>query len=308
MELILALIVASSVAAGLAFATARRPSPARRRLVRLADGTRVPDPASNRLSLIGDDVNPWLLRLLGLLAIQSSDEGGDTRDRLRQRLIESGYRRPSAVTLYMGSRVALAITVPLCVMLIPGAWRLEQLQLAGLLLVTTGFGYVFPSIWVDRCHKRRQLALEHGLPDALDLMVVCVQAGLGIIASLDRVVQNLARSKPILSAEFELTIYEIRAGKSTTDGLRALANRTGLSEISALVAMLVQTERFGTSISDTLRVHADSLRSRRMQRAEELANKAPLKMLFPTTLIFFATLVVSLGPAMVSILGFFAEH
>jgi tight adherence protein C len=129
-----------------------------------------------------------------------------------------------------------------------------------------------------------------------------------MIAGLDRVVRDLAPTHPVLSSELELTIYEIRAGKSTVDGLRGLVDRTGVSDVSALVAVLVQTERFGTNVSDALRVHADALRTRRMQRAEELANKAPLKMLFPTTFIFFATLVVSLGPAMVKILKFFAEH
>ena len=146
------------------------------------------------------------------------------------------------------------------------------------------------------------------MPDALDLMVVCVQAGLGIIASLDRVVRDMSRQHPTLCGELQLALHEIRAGKSTADGLRALAERTGVSELRALVAMLVQTERFGTSISDTLRVHADSLRSRRMLRAEEAANKAPLKMLFPTTLIFFASLIVTIGPAVAQIAEFFAER
>ena len=146
------------------------------------------------------------------------------------------------------------------------------------------------------------------MPDALDLMVVCVQAGLGIIASLDRVVRDMSRQHPTLCAELQLALHEIRAGKSTADGLRALAERTGVSELRALVAMLVQTERFGTSISDTLRVHADSLRSRRMLRAEEAANKAPLKMLFPTTLIFFASLIVTIGPAVAEIAAFFADR
>jgi tight adherence protein C len=157
----------------------------------------------------------------------------------------------------MGGRIALAIATPLLVMLVPGLWGLHNLQLVALLLVTTGFGYLFPSYWVDRRRAHRQLAIEHGLPDALDLMVVCVQAGLGIVASLNRVVRDLARTHPILSAELELTIYEIRAGKSTTDGLRALAERTGVDELSTFVAMLVQTERFGTSVADTLRVHAE---------------------------------------------------
>ncbi len=299
-----ALIVAASAALVLAILSLGRPSRSRRKLIRLADGTRVPRPSSEPASLLGESLPAWLLRGLGLLS-SVTRPSSERPDQLRRRLIQAGYRRASALTVFMGGRVALAVATPLLVMLAPGIWRLDQLQLAAVLLVTTALGYLFPSFWVDRRRSGRQLAIENGLPDALDLMVVCVQAGLGIVASLDRVIRNLARTHPILTAEFELTIYEIRAGKSTAEGLRGLAERTGVSEISALVAMLVQTERFGTSIADTLRAHADSLRSRRMQRAEEMANKAPLKMLFPTTLIFFATLVVSLGPAMVKIITFF---
>ncbi len=302
------LILASSVALGLAAASVLSQRPARQRLLRLADGTRAPDPVEERLSLIGEDSSPWLVRWLGSLTSESASGQQREGSQLRKRLIEAGYRRPSAVTLFLGGRVALAIAVPLATLLVPGLWQLEELQLLVVLFVGTGAGYLFPSFWVDRRRTQRKLAIQHGLPDALDLMVVCVQAGLGIVSSLDRVVRDLPRSHPELSAEFELTLYEIRAGKSTTEGLRGLAERTGVSEVSALVAMLVQTERFGTSISTTLRVHADALRARRMLRAEELANKAPLKMLFPTTLIFFATLVVSLGPALVKILLFFEKH
>jgi tight adherence protein C len=303
MELIVVLIMATSIALALGLASMMRVSPARQRLTRLVDGTRVVKPTAERSGLIGEDIPSWLVGLLGRFVSRESSAEPDPR--LRQRLIEAGYRRPSAATIFMGGRVALAFMLPLIVLLFPAVWQLQELQLGVLLLLATGCGYMLPSFWVDRRRARRQLAIEHALPDALDLMVVCVQAGLGIVASLDRVVRQMARSTPMLAAEFQLTIYEIRAGKSTTEGLRSLAARTGVGEISALVAILVQTERFGTSISDTLRVHADSLRSRRMQRAEELANKAPLRMLFPTTLIFFATLVVSLGPALVKILAMF---
>jgi tight adherence protein C len=257
---------------------------------------------------VAETTPAWMLRVLGLLAPKPSASNAGQHDRLRKRLIEAGYRRASAATVYMGGRVVLGVGLPLLLLVVLGAVRLQHQQLVALILLATGLGYVFPSYWVDRRRKARQLAIEHGLPDALDLMVVCVQAGLGIVASLDRVIRELPRAQPVLCAEFELTIYEIRAGKSTTDGLRNLAERTGVSDVSALVAMLAQTERFGTSISDTLRVHADSLRSRRMLRAEEMANKAPLKMLFPTTLIFFATFVVTIGPAMTKILMFFQEH
>ena len=147
-----------------------------------------------------------------------------------------------------------------------------------------------------------------GLPDGLDMMVVCVEAGLGINASLVRIADEFVLSNPIMSAEFELVTLEIRTGKSNTEALRALADRTGVSEVSSLVAMLVQTERFGTSLADTLRVQADALRVQRLQRAEELAAIAPLKMLFPTVIIFVATLIVTIGPGMLQLFQFFGDR
>jgi tight adherence protein C len=138
-------------------------------------------------------------------------------------------------------------------------------------------------------------------------MVVCVEAGLGINASLKRVAEDFRTTHPILSAEFELANFETRAGKSTTDALRALGDRTGVQEVSSLVAMLIQTERFGTGLADTLRVHADGMRLRRLQSAEEQANKAPLKMLFPTVLIFVAMLIIIVGPGFLQIAEYFRK-
>ncbi len=307
MLILLILVLGTCVMLGLALMSGQRRRPARQRLVRLVDGTRAVRRAREGPGLLAEDVPGWLLRLLGPLAGKSA-ERARVSEGLRKRLIEAGYRRSSAATVFMGGRFALALGIPFLALLVPGTWRFEQLQLGAVLCVATGFGYVLPSYWVDRRRKARQRAIELGLPDALDLMVVCVQAGLGILASIDRVVRDLARGHPILCAELQLALYEIRAGKSTVEGLRGLADRTGVSEISALVAMLVQTERFGTSIAETLGVHADSLRSRRMQRAEEMANKAPLKMLFPTVLIFAASLIVTIGPAVVEIVSFFKEQ
>ena len=138
-------------------------------------------------------------------------------------------------------------------------------------------------------------------------MVVCVEAGLGISACLARIAREFSRTNPVLSAEFELVTLESRAGKTNAAALRSLAMRTGAPEISSLVAMLVQTERFGTSLADTLRVHSDDLRIQRLQRAEELASKIPLKMLFPTVIIFVASMIVTIGPGMMQLMTFFSE-
>jgi tight adherence protein C len=225
---------------------------------------------------------------------------------VRRRLVEAGYRRPSAVTVYLGSRIALAVILPMIFLISSPMWNVDELQFLSLIAVSIAVGFFGPSHWIDRKRRARQEQIIRGLPDALDLMVVCVEAGLGSNASLDRISREFKRTNPILSTEFALVTLEIRAGKSGTEALRGLALRSGVAEVASLVAMLAQTERFGTNLADTLRVHADSLRVQRMQRAEEQAGKAPLKMMFPTLIIFAATLLVTLGPGMMQMMAFFA--
>jgi tight adherence protein C len=277
------------------------------RLARLADGSSVPIDEHGSEGLLAEDGNSLLLTLLRPLAGRAAQSTGASVRSLRQRLIEAGYRREKHVLVFLGTRIVLALLLPLLMLFTSPMWDVSELQLAVLLCTAAGIGWVAPSYYLDKARKRRHDSMLRGLPDALDLMVVCVEAGLGINASLARVSREFARNNPVLSAEFELATLEIRAGKSSTDALRALAHRTGVSEVGSLVAMLVQTERFGTSLADALRVQADSMRVQRMQRAEEQAAKAPLKMLFPTLIIFIATLIVTLGPGMLQLFGFFAE-
>jgi tight adherence protein C len=151
----------------------------------------------------------------------------------------------------------------------------------------------------------RTAAITRSLPDALDLMVVCVEAGFGINQSLGQVADEFRSKSPIVAEEFSLVVQQIRAGKSTTVALRELADRTGVSDISSLVALLVQTERFGTSVANALRVHAEAMRIIRMQRAEERAQKATLKLILPSTMIFGALLLIFLAPGMYRLMGAF---
>ena len=153
--------------------------------------------------------------------------GGDARA-VRRRLTYAGFRRETSVITYMGSRVVFACALPLLVLLTPAAWELEQIQLVAALCAAAGLGLIAPSYWLDQKVKARQKSLRLALPDALDLMVVCVEAGLGINASLKRVAEDFRTTHPILSGEFELANFETRAGKSTTEALRALADRTGV--------------------------------------------------------------------------------
>ena len=302
------LLVLMSLALATALIRTRQATPARDRLVRLADGSKAPvQSRSQGAGILRENDPSWILNIFNKLSKLRSKPNASTH-RLQQRLIEAGLRRPSAVTIYLGTRLLIALGLPLLVTLIPATWELDHKQMLILLGAVTGFGYILPSYWVDKKRATRQRSIEHSLPDALDLMVICVQAGLGITSSIARITRELAASHPIMVSEFQLCLFETHAGKSTTQALRSMADRTGVSELSTLVAMLIQTERFGTNIADTLRVHADSMRSRRMERAEELAAKAPLKMLFPTTLIFSSTLLVTMGPAMKQIFGIFSNQ
>jgi tight adherence protein C len=293
MWLIAVLIMASFLALGMALFSLRNLAPARERLARLADGNR--GRTSSGLSVLRQPNPGRPARWLGRLVTPPKGKEGE---RLRERLVHAGFRNPGAPLTYTGIRIASAISIPLLIGAVPAVWTFAANQRLVLLLLAVGTAYVLPSYLLDRRIKRRRLEITNGLPDALDLLVVCVEAGLGVVAGLQRVSRELVRSSPVLCSEIELSMHEIRAGKTTSEGLRGLAARTGVNELSALAAMLIQTERFGTSVADTLRIHADALRSRRIQRAEELANKAPLKMLFPTVLIFLASLIVTMGPAM----------
>jgi len=269
-----------------------RAGPAERRLARLSSNPSAAAP--QRVSMIRDD-DSRLLRFFR--KIGEGRESGDV-GRFRARFVHAGFKNPAAPAIYYGIRLTLALGLPVVAGLLPVVWGLPTLQQLLLLGGLTAFGYVAPSVYLDHRASSRKTAITRALPDALDLMVVCVEAGLGINQSLARVAEEFRVKSPALSAEFSLVGHETRAGKATTEALRALANRTGVSDVSSLVALLVQTERFGTSVANALRVHADAMRIRRMQRAEERAQKATLKLILPSVMIFGALLMIFLTPGM----------
>jgi tight adherence protein C len=306
MEIVLALIFGSVVMLGFAAANLG-PRPEQRRLARLAgdDAVRRTGSETENGGVLARQDLSWLDRFMQPFAGKQENRREEVLAPVRRRLTYAGFRRETSVMTYMGSRVVFAALLPMLVLLTPAAWNFQQLQLAAALCAACGIGLIAPSYWLDQKVKARQKALRLALPDALDLMVVCVEAGLGINASLKRVAEDFRLTHPIMSSEFELANFETRAGKSTTDALRALAVRTGVPEVSSLVAMLIQTERFGTGLADTLRVHADGMRLRRLQSAEEQANKAPLKMLFPTVFIFIAMIMIIVGPGFLQMKQYF---
>jgi tight adherence protein C len=280
-----------------------KPRPVRRRLAHLSSGFAAQ--AEERPSLVRRDGGgvAGVFHRIGAGRQDAGDIG-----RLRARLVRAGYQNPAAPAIYYGVRLTLALALPVLAIPLPVFWGPPFFVQIGLLCGLAGVGYIAPSAFLDRRTSVRIRAIERTLPDALDLMVVCVEAGFGINQSLARVAEEFASKSPVLSKEFGLVVHETRAGKSTHEALRALSNRTGVSDVSSLVALLVQTERFGTSVANTLRVHAEAMRVRRMQRAEERAQKATLKLIFPSTLIFGALLMIFLVPGIYRFFGAFPSE
>jgi tight adherence protein C len=263
----------------------RRATAIERRLEELTVGGPAPrEEAGPRFkSLIG------LLKRVGEKAPRSPKELGQ----LRLRLVQAGYRRDEALTIFFGIRVALALAL-FFLLSTPLVMRPNlTFALAGL-----GLGYVLPGMGLARRARARAHRIRLALADMLDLLVVSVEAGLGLDQAISRVGSELAFAYPELSDELRLINLELRAGKARSEALRNLADRTGVDDLSSLVTMLIQTDKFGTSVAQSLRVYSETLRTKRRQRAEEAAAKTGVKMVFPLVFcIFPAIWVVTIGPA-----------
>ncbi len=222
---------------------------------------------------------------------------------LRLRLIQAGYPNPSAVPLYLGSRIFLPVVLGLTTMLLVFGTGYGIVMASLITVWAIGFGYIAPTFHVKMRRTKRMKEMQKALPDALDMLVVCVEAGLGLNQALVRVSEEIERISRVLSEQLSLVNLEIRAGTPREEALRNLGERTGLDDIKSLVAMLIQTDRFGTSIATALRVQADTLRTKRRQRAEEAAAKTTIKLVFPLVIFIFpAMFVVILGPALIQIM------
>jgi tight adherence protein C len=232
----------------------------------------------------------------------SKDEA--ERNLLREKLIHAGYRGRSAPDIFNGLRVVLVFALPMAAL--PFAGMLALHYTVGLCLLLALIGYMGPMYVVDKRIEDRHRKLLVPFPDALDLLVTSVEAGLGLDMAFRRVAEEIRSAAPELSAEFSMVNYEVAAGVPRLDAFRHLASRTGLDEIKSLVNMMVQAERFGTSIASALRVHGDMVRQKRMSRAEEEAAKVSPKL--TVVMIIFlmpCLLVVLLGPAAIRVLNTF---
>jgi tight adherence protein C len=236
--------------------------------------------------------NPFLQKLTKALPQSPKD-----MSRLRKRLARAGiYGLGSAVT-YAFAEMLLPVFIGGLILLIMG------LHDGWILAVLGGvFAYLAPGLWLQRHTNLRKKAIEHGLPDALDLMIVCMEAGSSLDQAVVKASDELDISHPALAYEMRIVTTEIRAGKTRLDAFRNFANRTGVDDVRSLVSMLIQTDRFGTSVAQALRTHASTARTKRRQLAEERAGKIGVKLVFPLVLCLFpAVYVVCIGPVIISI-------
>jgi tight adherence protein C len=214
-------------------------------------------------------------------------------------MVRAGYRSASAMMAMQGMKILMPVAF-VALVFATGMYRLNVVFVP---LLAAVVGYLLPELWLMWRVQARQHRLRLALPDALDMLVICVEAGLGLDQALMRVAQELRITHPQLSEELQLVNMEMRVGKTRLEAMRELARRTGVEDIKALVAMLIQTERFGTSIAQSLRVHSDDLRIKRRQRAEEMSAKTTVKMVPPLVFFIFpALMVVILGPAVITLM------
>ncbi|HEX4870566.1 MAG TPA: type II secretion system F family protein [Moraxellaceae bacterium] len=245
-----------------------------------------------------------VLAVAGPIGKLALPKGGWERSHLRTRFMNAGLRNASAPAVYFAAKTVLTFALPALFLALLGLSRgyVSSLQMLFGIVLFASMGYYLPTVVLSHLISRRQRELFENFPDALDLMIVCIEAGLSLDATIDRTADEMRINSPALADELHLVTLELRAGASREQALRNLALRSGVEEIDALVAMLIQADRFGTSIADSLRVQADSLRTKRRIRAEIAAAKIPTKMLFPLIFcIFPSLLVVLLGPAVISI-------
>jgi tight adherence protein C len=296
--LVLILVFLAASALALAVMGYLTPSPLQARLKQAAGNSRL-GPATEE--------NPWRERIIEAISPAgrlSLPEGGWENSPMRQWFMHAGFRGESAPMVFFGTKTVLTFGLPFIFMLITGLSRLPLTFNATLVTIVSlaAIGYYLPNVYLRWRIANRQREIFETFPDAIDLMTVAVEAGLGLDAAIARVSEEMGMKSDVLEEELRLVGLELRAGASRNQALRNLALRTGVNEVNLFVAMLVQSDRFGTSMADSLRVHSDSLRTKRRLRAEEAAAMIPVKLVFPLILcIFPSIMIVLMGPAVISV-------
>lgn len=259
---------------------------------------------TNSNFFVNNFVTKYLLKILHSLGNLIKPKNQVEISHLRKIFLRAGYRSKNATVIFFGVKIFLAI-------LLPTGFSLLKLFIIKVLpaihfilfsLIFAFLGFYLPNLWLKLKLAKRKRKLFEGFPNALDLLVVCVEAGLGLDAAISRVGEEIKLSNKVVSDEFKLLSLELRAGKPRMEALRNLAVRTDLEDVSSLVNLLIQTDKFGTSLAQALRVHSDSMRTKRFQKAEEIASKLPVKLVFPLVLFILpALLITAVGPAVITI-------
>jgi tight adherence protein C len=228
---------------------------------------------------------------------------------IRELLVQAGHRRQEAVSVFWGTRMAILLALPVvcggATLLVGGSMKLVLFAAVWAALI----GWMLPKLYLRSRASKRRKEIDRTLPDALDLLVVCMEAGLGLNQAIVRMADEIRHFSPATSDEFVLLNLEMRAGVPRAEALRRLGTRMGVADLRSLATMLIQADRFGTSVGQALRVHADTARQKRRQRAEEAAAKTTIKLIFPIVLcVFPSVFAVVLGPAMLGLLRSMADQ
>src|SRR5262249_24831285 len=239
-----------------------------------------------------------VMRKLGAVMPSSPKDAG----LIQRRLLQAGYRNPGAVRVFYGVKASLAVLLPVAVVVVSLSFSLVEENFAGVLLTAAGIGYFAPNELLRHAAKRRQLRIKKGMANALDLLVVCVESGLGLDQAIMQVSKELQTAHPEICEEFAVVNLEMRHGKRRVEALRDLGQRTGVDEVKKLVGVLGQADRFGTSIAGSLKSHSDYMRVQARQEAETKAAKIGVKLVFPIFFFILPSLfVVTVGPVIVRI-------
>ena len=283
---------------GIFFIFSGMKNPLRKRLNSISD-TKKKHTSKNQPSAIAKAVEPMQSYVLPGKAAEKS--------RMEAKLLQAGYRSSNAVTSFYGTKLILALVFGGLVLLLATLFpKFSVLEVVYGVLAASFIGVTLPNIVLKSKIEKRHTAIMNGFPDALDLLVICTEAGLGLNAALQRVADELGISYPELMEELEMVNAEIRIGVDRITALRGLADRTGIEEIRGLVTLLTQSLRFGTSIAETLRIYSEEFRDKRAQKAEEEAAKIATKMIFPLVFCMFpAFFIVAIGPAILGVMKAF---
>ncbi|MDT5157023.1 MAG: tight adherence protein [Acidobacteriota bacterium] len=285
----------------------RPPSAATERLKRMGDGGTSAMASAPLVIVEESQVAAFAEKMATPLSRLAPPSAAEAK-KLQKQLMHAGYRSPRAPVVYRALQLLSLAFFPAFVALVCAVLGRPLGSAVFWILSAFILGFALPRYALRRMIKSRQLRLQWGLADALDLMVVSIEAGLGLNAALVRVGAELREVHPDIGEEFALTNMEIRVGRDRAEALRNLAERTGVEDLRSLCAMLIQADRFGTSIARAVRVYADSLRTKRRQRAEQAAQKAAVKLLFPLACFLFPTLFIALlGPAFINLMDTFAK-